>query len=42
MKLYVVTQDGHVITGKLTMQQILEKFGSIQQLEAAGCRVVEA
>lgn len=42
MKLYVVTQDGHVITTKLTMQQIVEKFGSVKQLEAAGCRVIEA
>jgi hypothetical protein len=41
MKLYIVTQDGYAITGKLTMQQIVDKFGSVQKLEAAGLRVIE-
>jgi hypothetical protein len=40
MKYYIVTQDGHAITEKLTMKQIVEQFGSVQELEAAGCRVV--
>jgi hypothetical protein len=42
MKLYVVTQDGFTITKPLTMKQIVEIFGSVQKLESAGCRVVEA
>lgn len=42
MNLYYVTQDGHKITGKMTITQIIEKFGSVQELEAAGLRLVEA
>jgi hypothetical protein len=41
MKLYVVTQDGHQITEWLTMKQVIEKFGSVRELEAAGLRLVE-
>ena len=40
-KMFVVTQDGFAITDKMTMQQIIEKFGDIKQLEAAGLRVIE-
>lgn len=41
MKLYIITENGYAITNKLTMEQVLEKFGSVKQLEAAGYRVVE-
>lgn len=42
MTLYYVTQDGYKITDKLSLQAIIERFGNIEQLEAAGFRLVAA
>ncbi len=42
MKYYYVTQDGHVITERLSMRQVIERFGSVRELEAAGLRLVES
>lgn len=38
---YYVTIDGERITPPMTMQEIIEKFGTVLSLEVSGFRLVE-
>lgn len=39
--MYVLLDDGHAITEPMTIEEIIEQFGSIKDLEASGIRIIK-